>query len=271
MRQLSVLWGATLALLLFAGCAPTDTGTSGPAASVAEAPSPAATQAVVEEDIPAEEVLRRVSDYLASMDGFRLKATIESDEVPEPGIKVEFEADLEMAFDRSGRLRVDYHDDELSKTLWIVGGEATLFDPSVDVYSTAAVEGDIPTALETLTEHYDVGVPLDDFLYDDPFARLSAGIEDRRYLGVHRVGDGRAHHAVFDQGDFSWQIWVGTGDTPDLRKLVITYGDEDAAPRYAIEIDSFMAGVPGEAAFAIDMPEDSSKIPFTEVTTEEKL
>ena len=80
----------------------------------------------------------------------------------------------------------------------------------------------------------------------------------------------RCHHAVFDRGDLSWQIWVEAGDTSRLRKLVLTHLDQPEAPRYAIDIESLEATTPDDATFSVDVAEDAVLAPFMEVTLEEE-
>jgi hypothetical protein len=269
MKRLCELGAPGLALLILAACAPVEPEDTSEANVVAEAPVAAEAEAPPEDMTP-EEVLRRMSSYLVSMDGFQLTARIESDDIQASGVKVEYEAGLELAFARPDRLRVDYRDDDYRKTVWISDGEATLFDKNHGVYSTAPAEGDVLATLDVLSERYGVSVPLDDLLASDPFERLSAAIVKRKYLGVHQAGGVACHHAIFDRGDMIWQIWVEAGDTPRLRKLVITETDEPTAPRYSIEIESLKAGAPDDAAFRVEMPEDAALVPFHEVTIEEK-
>ena len=54
-------------------------------------------------------------------------------------------------------------------------------------------------------------VPLADFLYADPYARLMEGVQRGVYLGVHEAAGVPCHHLSFEQATIDWQMWIDAG------------------------------------------------------------
>ena len=110
--------------LFAASCAPVDsTSTGAETAAVGTVPTPEESAAVEIEPLSADEVLRRMSQDIASMNGFTLRASVDYEDVPIPATKVTYAGELEIAVARPDRLYLNYEDDLGAKRIWIAEGE----------------------------------------------------------------------------------------------------------------------------------------------------
>ena len=104
-------------------------------------------------------------------------------------------------------------------------------------------------------------IPLADFLYDDPYLRMTEGILRGAYLGIHQAAGVDCHHVAFEQDTVDWQLWVDAGERPLPRRLVITYKTEHGVPQYAVTFHEWnLEPVLPDELFVLEIPEDAREV-----------
>lgn len=220
--------------------------------------------AAQEEPPEADVLVRKMSAYLGSLTSFRVEADVTFDDVPLPGVKVQYSGAMEVLLRRPHRLKVDYRDDLIARKLWIDGETATLLLPEEEHWAQTSAESTVDATLKRLAADYGVSIPLDDFLLDDPYATLMAGAVRHRYVGTTTVAGVPCHHVVVGQEDINWQVWIEQGDKPLPRKLVITYKNLPMAPQFAALMDKWDVDPElADSRFQPAVPADTIAVDFT--------
>jgi hypothetical protein len=119
----------------------------------------------------------------------------------------------------------------------------------------------IDGALDWIFDQTGTVIPLADFVYADPYARLMGSVQRGVYLGIHDVAGSPCHHLSFEQAIIDWQIWIDAGPDPMPRKLVITYKTEDEVPQYAVTIRKWdLKPTLPDAAFRFSPPAGATRV-----------
>lgn len=217
-------------------------------------------------DARADELVKRMSDLLASAKSFALEAEEVFDEVPEHSPRTQLTNRRHVALKRPDRLAGNASGDAINRSFWYDGQTLSLHDKEHNTYATIAVPGTIDGALDAAFERTGLVVPLSDFLYQDVYGRLMESVQRGVYLGIHDVSGIACHHVSFEQETIDWQLWIEAGERPLPRKFVIAYKAEDEVPQYAVTIEKWnlQADVP-EGLFRFEPPEGAERVELPEV------
>jgi len=212
-------------------------------------------------DPRADEVLRAMATLLVNTKSFAFVAEERFDEIPSGQPRTLLTNVRRVVLQRPNRLAADAEGDTLSRSVWFDGQTFSVFDRAQNVYAGIPAAGSIDTALDTLSDKYDVAVPLADLLYSDPYAVLTEDVTYSRYLGLHRAAGVLCHHLVFAQPTIEWQIWIDAGDQPLVRQLAISYVREPGEPQYLATLTDWNLSpkIP-ESIFHFDPPEGATRV-----------
>ncbi|MEB3322861.1 MAG: DUF2092 domain-containing protein, partial [Synechococcaceae cyanobacterium] len=181
-----------------------------------------APAAAVKGNPEADRLLRRMSDYLASLKEFAFEADVIEEQFFEPGQRLQFGRTVRVQVRRPDRLRAESTGDQGSTEIVYDGRTATLLDRGQNTYITVREEGSLDRLLGRATREYSLRAPLSHLLYADPYRALPPRERMGNVIGVARIGSHACQHLAFRQKDVDWQIWIRTGDQPLPCKLVIT-------------------------------------------------
>jgi len=211
----------------------------------------------------AEAVVRHMCTRLKTIKSFKIEASDTVEDVLDSGQKVQYSHSRIITVSRPDRLVIKSSGDIMNRELWKDGKTITILDRDHNVYAQIKDPGTIDDMMDVLLDQFGVTVPLADLLSGDAEEVLLEEANSGMYLGLHQAGGQKCHHVAFTREDIDWQAWVGTGKEPHLRKLVITYKDQVAAPQYSLMINSLElpTRVPAEA-FQFQPPEGCRKIEF---------
>ena len=238
---------ATLAL--FCSALAACRGTAPPAPVAREAPPP-----MIEPELQpgsrlvearAEELVRQMSQRLATAPAFSLEAEEFYDEVPEHSPRRQLAATRHVSLRRPDRLAGDAVGDALHRAFWYDGKTFAAHDREQNVYASGGVPASIDEALDWVFDQTGTVIPLADFLYADPYARLMGDVQRGVYLGIHEAAGVPCHHLAFEQATIDWQVWIDAGPDPLPRKLVIAYKTEDEVPQVLGDHPQMGLRVPG--------------------------
>ena len=239
-----------------------------PKVALAEAPPPLIEPALAPEsalvDKRAEELVRQMSDLLAATPAFELEAEEVYDEVPEQSPLQQLTSVRQVTLRRPDRLSGDTTGDAVNRAFWYDGRTFSVLDKEQFVWTDGTVPPSVDGALDWIFDKTGTVIPLADFLYADPYARLMGDVQRGVYLGIHDAGGVPCHHLSFEQATIDWQIWIDAGPKPLPRKLLIAYKTEDEVPQYTVMIrhwnltpnvpDARFRFTPPAAAKRIDVP-----------------
>jgi hypothetical protein len=210
----------------------------------------------------AREVVRRACDYLQSLDRFSVAAEISYDEVLAAGYKLQYSRAGRLLVERPDRFRFDSESDKGYRTVWYDGESLTIYDEDLNVYATFEAPDTIDATLDLIADR-GIVMPLDDLLYSQPCAGLGEHVQSGYYVGLNYVDGGFHHHVLLATDAVDVQLWVEDNDTPLIRKVVITYGEEPGEPQFvALLRDWDAAPAPTPANFVFTPPDGAKEIDF---------
>jgi len=214
-------------------------------------------------DPEAEVVLRQWSQHHRQIESAVICVADTIDDVEADGRKIQYAHTREFTIVRPRKLRMVMTGDVTNRTLWKDGALLTVLDRDANVYAQVPDPGTIDQAVTLLQKDYGMGLPAADLLVEDIGKTMIEGCESIDYIGLGLVGDEQCHHLAFTRGIVDWQVWIGAGDVPSLRKMVITYKELPGKPQYTMHILS--VGDPGkvdDATFTAVIPEGAERIQF---------
>jgi hypothetical protein len=193
------------------------------------------------------------------------------DELTEGGQMIQYSHVRKLVVSEPKRFWIESTGDITNTTIWKDDTTFTLLDRSAHAYAQTAAPGTIDETLDMLLDTYGLSTPLADLLSDNMYSVLMKNVKTCRYLGLHSADGIKCHHIAASQNDIDWQIWIDAGDTPRLRKIIITYKHKPGAPQYTALLKSFneVSQLP-EDTFAFKAPEKAEKIPLVPVKKRSK-
>jgi hypothetical protein len=212
-------------------------------------------------DQRADELMRAMSARLARATSFTVEAEEVYDEVPEQSPRQQLVSTRRVAVRRPDRFAGDATGDAVNRSFFYDGRTLSVYDKEQNVWASGTVPPAIDGALDWAFDQTGTVIPLADFVYADPYARMMGSVQRGVYLGVHDVGGVPCHHLSFEQATIDWQIWIDVGRDPLPRKLVIAYKTEDEVPQYTVTLRKwdFQAKVP-DTLFTFAPPATATRI-----------
>ena len=186
-------------------------------------------------DPKAESIVKALNKANNRVGQMRFKVYDASEEITESGEMIQYGHVRTVVLKRPDRLWMDTRGDQANTTLWYDGALFTLFDQDKKVYVQLKAPATLDETIDMVYDRYGIfSTPLADMLSGDIYAVLMDDVITCRYLGLGLVGDKKCHHIAATQKDIHWQVWIDQGDSPHLRKLLITYKKLDGSPRYSV-------------------------------------
>lgn len=219
----------------------------------------------------AEQVLRKMTDYLGKLPAFSCKV--------ESAMKITSKDENNQAvtkmtvrLERPNKLAMIIDDGVMGMTVVSNGKELTQYLPLTKLYAVK----DVPATYAQMT---DIGEPISLTMLgmagaviptnpEEFYKNLTAGVTESKYVGQEKVGDVLCHHLHFVQEDFDWDIWIEVGKRPVVHKVqpdlskqlagegqldkiqleyVVTISDWNVAPKFT------------EADFTFNPPADAEE------------
>lgn len=208
--------------------------------------------------------LKRMGEYLRTLNAFQVRADITAEEVLEDGQKVQFASHADLIADRPNRLRIELKSDRKQRLLLYDGIHFTMFAPRQKFYATVSAPGTIRELANALEDKYEIELPLVDlFRWGTPEGD-SARITAAKNIGPSAIEGTTSTHYAFRQAGVDWQVWIQDGDFPLPLKLVITTLTDDARPEYTAVYTWNLAPSFNRETFRFTAPDDAKKITLAE-------
>jgi hypothetical protein len=216
-------------------------------------------------DPDAMDALRRMGEYLRTLDQFQVNAAITHDEVLVDSQKVQFFKQVDVVVDRPGRLRMQVKSDEHERLFTYDGSTFTMFAPRTRYYASISAPPSIVDLAQKLEEDYGIELPLIDlFRWGTSEAQIS-DITAAKNLGPSECGGLTCQHYAFRQDGLDWQVWIQNGDYPLPRKVVLTTRTDEARPQHSAIYTWNLAPSFNEESFVFAPPPDAKKITMADV------
>jgi len=183
-------------------------------------------------DPDAAKILKRMTDYVGTLQRFSVDTSNTLEVVLVSGQKIQFTSASRNTVQRPNKLRSERIGDLISQSFYYDGRTFTIFNPGDGYYVTVPAPNTIDAMVDFARDSLDVIAPAGDLITMDAFDRLTDDATSGFVVGKSVVGGVRCDHLAFRSGVVDWQIWIEDGDKPLPRKYVITSLDVDQAPQF---------------------------------------
>jgi hypothetical protein len=215
----------------------------------------------------ADQILRKMSDYLAKLKQFRVQTENTLEVLLISGQKLQFDNPVDVTIKRPNKLRADRKGDVFNQEFYYDGKTLTLYNPGQNYYATVQAPPTLDETLDFATEALDLYAPGGDLIYSNAYDILTEDVISGAYIGVSVVSGVKCHHLAFRGNEVDWQIWIEDGDKPLPKKFVITTKLMTGAPQFTVSIKSWnLSPKLKEDMFTFVPPKDAQRIDFVRLT-----
>ncbi|MDH3452979.1 MAG: DUF2092 domain-containing protein, partial [Gammaproteobacteria bacterium] len=110
-------------------------------------------------DARAQEVLKRMNDYVSGLEQFTIRATTTTDDMTASGEKLQFGAAIDIQVRRPDRVRVDVNGDIQKQQLVYDGKTITLLNSDLNYYATLHAPPTIDAAMNHAADNFALNAP----------------------------------------------------------------------------------------------------------------
>jgi hypothetical protein len=219
-------------------------------------------------DPQAEKILRRMSDYLAGLQQFTLKAESTLEAVLTSGQKLQYDSPSTLMVSRPNRLRAHRKGDLANQEFFYDGKTLTLYNPKENLYATVAAPATLDETLDFAREKLDIIAPAAELLYKNAAEKMLKESTSGFVVGPSMVGGVKTTHLAFHGAEVDWQIWIEDGAKPLPRKFVLTSTKVSGTPQFTVLIRSWnVAPQLTNQEFSFTPPKGAKKIEFLMLTS----
>ena len=185
------------------------------------------------------------------------------------GAMVLYSGALDILAERGGALHLDYGDDLSAKELWYDGTTLTLVDHLHNVYVQVPAEGRVAEMLVDVDERHGLELPLAPLLSRSVADDFEDHVQSASYLGIHDAEGEPCHHVLYRGARVDLQVWITTGETPLLRKMVVTFWEIEGSPQQTLIFSDWnLKPRVRNRDFKAKIPDDAVRTEFLAVTEE---
>jgi len=220
-------------------------------------------------DPQADELMRRMGDYLAQAQFFSVNAEVWQDVQLPSGQRVQAGRTIDLQVRRPNRFHAEVRSTRRNRGLYYDGTSITLLNRVQNFYGSIPAPASLDEALDAASERFGITLPLEDLIVSDPYQNAMGKVTSGILLGPVTVLGVPCEHLAFSLGTVDWQIWIEDGARPVPRKIVITYKDEEGSPEYTAILSNwdFETKLP-DFLFNFEPPAGASKINVAEIKSE---
>jgi hypothetical protein len=196
------------------------------------APAPQAEGKPAQVEPKADDIMKKMSAFLANTKTFSLEAEETFDAEFARAYRIQLTNVRTITVERPSRFAAVAKGDTAHRASWYDGKSLTVLNRERNAYAAVDMPGTIDAVLDKLAKDYELVLPLSDLLYGDPYPTMMDGVMYGKHLGTHQAAGVPCHHLTFGQEGVEWQIWIDAGAQPLPRKLTIAYWDQPGVPQY---------------------------------------
>jgi hypothetical protein len=239
-----------------APAAPKAPEAAAPAETPENAPHPVMDQRALD-------LLKRMSDTLASAKSFTYRSRSSVEEPAATGQFLTFFGETQLALQRPNKLRAKVGGDLPDFQIAYDGAKVWAFDPGKNLYAVAEAPGNIDDTLKFLMDKAGVHFPASDFMVSNPYATMTQDVNSAFVVGTSQVDGHPTDHLAFMGPGVNWEIWIDRGKEALPRRFAVTYKEATNFPRFLVEFFDWRLNPKLPASeFAFKAPRGAKPIEF---------
>ncbi|WP_028748198.1 DUF2092 domain-containing protein [Rhizobium mesoamericanum] len=178
---------------------------------------------------------------------------------------------IKIAARRPNRIAVEFTGDDGRHDLFYDGKAASVFFPDSKTYATIPASGDIPSAIDEVTDKLDLDFPLGVLFGDSPDKVLLADAGAAWQVGTATVDGIECRHLLFSQkSGIDVEFWVENNSAATPHRLIVTYPLLQGRPRFIAEFTSWKTQPSlSDSEFTFEPPVGVKKIDLTPAAASE--
>ncbi|MGB9440880.1 MAG: DUF2092 domain-containing protein [Desulfobacterales bacterium] len=188
-------------------------------------------------DPPADQILRKMCDYLGSLQQFSVHTQNTLEDTLDSGHRFDFDIAAKVVVSRPNKLRAERSGDLVDQIFFYDGKTLTLYNPSDKVYATEPAPGTIEEMFNFTRESLGLIIPIADLIYRNSYPLLIQDVTLAVVIGKSVVGGVTCDHLLFSRPGVDFQVWVADSGLPLPYKYVIT----DSGTPARLSISSVMS------------------------------
>ncbi len=210
-------------------------------------------------DDDAKQILKSMSDYLASQKVVSVTFDASLEAVTADGAKVQFNDSGTVLLSRPNKLHATRTGGYADVELFFDGKAVTVLGKNLNKYVQLDAPGSVDQLIDTLR---DKGAPLPgaDLLLGNVYDTVIGDVGSAQHVGEGVVGGVECQHLLVRHKDVDWQLWGEAAGKPVPRKLVITSKAVAGEPEYTLVVRDWKTDVPAnDGAFVFNAPSGAQK------------
>lgn len=201
---------------------------------------PAETKAAAPEiDPKAQQVLQRMSSYMAGLKNFQVVSESVDEEVLTTGPKLQTLMTSRISVHRPNEIRSEQIGPVANLAAWYDGKSLTLYCKTTNAYGTVPAPPTLDAALDMARKKYGVEAPGADLVYSNAYEGLIDGVKSGQYVGIESIDGAPVHHLAFQEDEVDWQLWVADGPNPLPVRYVITTKTVQGQPQFTARLQNW--------------------------------
>lgn len=211
----------------------------------------------------ANKILYKAGAYLKKAKTFQFKADISRDVILYDGVRVEYSGISNVIVQRPNKFRAIFNGDERARRTYFNGKNLLIYSKTRNIFIQKEINGTIDDAIDHIFEKFGFSIPLADIVYADLYSVLIENIDSGYYVGEHKIDGILCDHLSFQQDVIDWQIWIESGDKPFIRKILISYKEDEGSPEYEAELSGWKINISfKDSDFNFTPPIEAEEIEF---------
>ncbi len=213
-------------------------------------------------DPAATQILKRMTDYLGSLQQFSVRTQNTLEDWLDSGHRVDVDVSASVTLSRPNKLRAERKGD-VDQVFYYDGKTLTLYNPSDKIYATEPAPGTIPEMLDFARESLGLMIPAADLLYPDAYALLMQDVALAMVVDKTVINGVKCDHLLFGRPGVDFQVWVADSGQPLPYKYVVTdTGNPGSLSVTTVMSDWKVAPAAAENTFTFVPPEGAKSIIF---------
>jgi hypothetical protein len=209
----------------------------------------------------ADRALHKMTDYLASLQSFRVQSAAKDEVVLKSGQKIDLSSQSQTSVQRPNKLRSEQIGAKGGLAFWYDGKSMTLECTANGTYATKPAPPAIDGAIDQARKDFQVEAPGADLLYSQPYDILTEQVKGGQVIG-HETVDGEAvTHLAFQGEEVDWQIWIKDGPEPLPVWFSIITKTLASQPEFEVHLSHWetKAALPA-STFAFQAPANGTRV-----------
>ena len=220
--------------------------------------APSVRQGVV--DPAAVAALKKMSQYLMSLNTIQLNTVGSIDMVTGDGQRIQMDGTTEYKVKRPGFV-IHFVSDAKSRDFYYDGRQFTLYAPNLGYYATVEAPPTNREALDRIYDKYGIRLPLEDlFRWNDVGNDRAKNLKTAMVVGPVTLDGVKTTHYAFREPEVDWEVWIQDGDQPLPRKLSIVDRTDPARPTFTTRLNWTVNPTFKDSDFTFTPGADAKKI-----------